>query len=174
MFNYFSDAIQASTLPAIAHTLGQADTQCWKLSEPLDDVLFTRLRPAPGHFNNFTHMIHSAASDTSRIRLHELLVRKHQEGVRVCLNAAPTESLKDDRNAYITGLASDYARNRANNLVQDLIKCSDLYRVVLPVLDTLLPMKGNYLIARIPPHVGHGVRRTLAFEGEAAIQLEKE
>jgi len=174
VFNYFSDPIQPSTLRAIAHTLGQADTQCSKFSEPFNEVLFTRLCPAPGHYNNFTYMIHSGASETSRFRLHELLVREHQKGVRIRLNAAPTESLKDDRNAYIAGLASDYARNRANKQVQDFIKSSDLYRVVLPVLDTLLPMTGNYLVARIPPHVGHGVRRTLAFEGEAAIQLEKE
>ena len=93
VFTYFSDPIQPSTLRAIAHTLGQADTQCSKFSEPFNEMLFTRLCPAPGHYNNFTHMIHSATSETSRIRLHELLVREHQEGVCVRLNAAPTESL---------------------------------------------------------------------------------
>jgi hypothetical protein len=108
------------------------------------------------------------------MRVHELLAREHQEGVRARLSTASSESLKDDRNAYIAGLASDFARDRANKEAQDFIKSSDLYRVVLPVLDTLLSTTGDYLVKRIPPHVGHGVRRTLAFEGEAAIQKEKE
>lgn len=174
VFNYYSDPIQLGTIRAIARALGQADTQCSKFSEPFNEALFTRLCPPSGRFNNFTDVVHSGGTETSRIRLYELLVREHQEGVRARIDAIPAESLRGDRSAYIAALASDYACNRANKEVQELIKHSDLYRVVLPALDTLMPMKGEYLVDRIPPHVGHGVRRTLAFASPEVIQREKE
>lgn len=171
---FYNDPVQAITLRAIAHALGHADTSCPKFAEPFNEVLFTQLYPPLGKHSHFTSLMPGTYPETARITMRELLAREYQDGASARREASSGQSTKEPLHAYVASLAPEFACNRADSHLKELLQKSDLYRVTLPVLDSLLPMTGEYLVRRIPPHVGHGVRRTLAFEGEEAIQREKE
>jgi len=104
--------------------------------------------------------------------MRELLERDYQDGVRDRLSASDLGGSSREKHAQLSRTATALAQGEVPNDLLTALRSSDLSRIVRPVIDKLTDIRGEYLSKRIPPHVGHGVRRTLAFEKPEVIQAE--
>lgn len=165
--------IEPSALRSLAHTLGLNSLSCPKYPHTFEEHLIEKLTPLRGERSIFSGVL-EYVSDSSRIAQRELLTRDYHDGVQRRLTDSPDPSAKRERHEIISDSASSFAHGTTSKELMALIQSSDLARVLLPVIDHLIDNTEGFLVRRIPPHVGHGVRRTLAFEAREVIEREME
>jgi hypothetical protein len=93
--------------------------------------------------------------------------------VRGQINAATSHALSEERHVALSSITPKFAHGAIPKELVELLKASDLARVVLPVIDSFINDTNGYLTERIPPHVGHGQGRSLCFAKPEVIEEAK-
>lgn len=165
--------IEPCALRPLALTIGLNSLSCPKYPHTFEEHLIEKLTPLRGERSSFSESL-EYASDPSRIAQRELLTRDYHDGVQRRLAESFDRTASSDRHEIISDSISSFANGTTSKELTALIQSSDLMRVLLPVIDHLIDNTEGFLVRRIPPHVGHGVRRTLAFEAPEVIEKEME
>lgn len=166
--------LEACVLRPLAHSLGLSPAFCQRIPHNFERHVFDQLCAPLGTWSPFNDIVADRREESSRIALRALLEEDYQHGRRTQVIAVSPQLLSLDRHAILSTITPRFAHGTTPNELMNLLQGSDLSRVVLPVIDSFINDTDGYLTRRIPPHIGHGVRKTIVFEKPEVIQAEKE
>lgn len=162
--------LDQNALRPLAHSLGLNPVFCPKIPHNFETHLFDQLCAPPSTWTPFGEFVAARHDDPGRVALRTLLEQDYQDGTQSQFRAASTQPHSLERHAILSSVTPKFAHGITPPELMALLQGGDLGRVVLPVIDTFINVTDGYLTNRIPPHVGHGHSRMLAFAKPEVIE----
>ena len=165
-----SQLFEQSVLRPFVHVVGLTQPSCPMHPDSFEERLLDELAPPAGRWTSLNNLIDNGVVASQRIAFKELLTRDYQDGVRARLG----EPTRGERHELISCSIESFARGTTPEDLRELIRLSDLARFALPVLNSFIKNWDEYLVRRIPPHVGHGERKTIHLAAPEVLQQAKD